>query len=113
MRIFVIGHGGEGNFEVYDYFCNLCKIRVIGAISVQICCSYLRSQLCTYRREGPARAALALILDRGNGSLGPPDHAVGDVDVFRGNESGSSKSVAFLQVVTVSVHRMDKFMVKL
>ena len=32
----VIGHGGEGNLEVYDYFCNMCKMRVIGAISTTI-----------------------------------------------------------------------------
>ncbi len=36
LRTFVIGHGGEGNFEVYDYFCNLCNMRVIGAISTTI-----------------------------------------------------------------------------
>ncbi len=66
-----------------------------------------------YRREGPAGAALALILDRGSSSFGPPVHAVRDVDVFGGDEGGSNKSVAFLQVVTVSVHRMDKFMVQL
>ncbi len=32
----VIGHGGEGNLEVYDYFCNMCKMRVIGGILTTI-----------------------------------------------------------------------------
>ena len=48
----VIGHGGEGNLEVYDYFCNMCKMRVIGAISTTILlCIFKWPALYTVRKE--------------------------------------------------------------
>lgn len=72
----------------------------------------------THGRESPARATLALVLDRCDGSLGPPVNILGKLHIIiRLNEGGSGVSTVVLVtpsvVSTEAVHGRDELMVEL
>lgn len=72
----------------------------------------------THSRKGPARATLALVLDRCDGSLGSPVDILGQLHIIiRLNEGGSCVfAVALVTpsvVSTESVHGCDELMVEL
>lgn len=48
----------------------------------------------THSREGPARSALALVLDGCDGPLGPPVNLLGQLHVIIGLDEGSSSVLA-------------------
>lgn len=66
----------------------------------------------TYSGESPARAALALVLDGGDGTLGAPVNLFGHSDVSR-RDVGGSNVVLQAQISAVSVHFGGEFVMEL